>query len=396
MGLFKTSPAETFHKATHALHRQQWKKAFPLLRKSAEEGYSPAQFQYAALLEQGTGIEQNIEEAILWYEKAALQNHQKAMMALARLLQQHPAVFGNTAKAYMWYQRALDAAEDGSSEDENQKAIRKDMEAIHDTAMKERESLTDQAHAAYAAEEYEKAFRLFAEGARIGSEKCQMNCGIMLAKGQGTERDWETALYWLELAAQGGMTYAQYICGEIYKDGLGTTPDPEKAFCHYLQAAYWGHADSQYQCGRMLYEMEGIPLRLTAFSYDAAAQKWLEMAAAQGQKDASLLLAEMAEDLEIDSSIEEQYQKGRAAYQSGDPAGALHLLERPRNALYFPALSACVKIYLEQNELSEAIQTRQQAFLEAKYVKDSPYEEDWEEIERLLAPYQNRFSDEIL
>ena len=109
-----------------------------------------------------------------------------------------------------------------------------------------------------------------------------------------------------------------------------------------------------------------------------------------------MLLAEMAEDLEIDSSIEEQYQKGRAAYQSGDPAGALHLLERPRNALYFPALSACVKIYLEQNELSEAIQTRQQAFLEAKYVKDSPYEEDWEEIERLLAPYQNRFSDEIL
>ena len=55
-----------------------------------------------------------------------------------------------------------------------------------------------------------------------------------------------------------------------------------------------------------------------------------------------------------------------------------------------------MKIYLEQNELSEAIQTRQQAFLEAKYVKDSPYEEDWEEIERLLAPYQNRFSDEIL
>ena len=55
-----------------------------------------------------------------------------------------------------------------------------------------------------------------------------------------------------------------------------------------------------------------------------------------------------------------------------------------------------MKIHLEQNDLLDAIQTRQQAFGEAKYVKNSPYEEDWEEIERLLAPYQNRFSDEIL
>ena len=379
----------------HVLHRQQWKKAVPLLRKSAEEGYSLAQFQYAALLEQGTGIEQNLDEAMLWYEKAAQQNHPQSMVALARLLRQHPGVFGNTAKAYMWYQRALDAAEDDSSPDANQQAIRKDMESIHDTAMEERQTLTHQAYEAYDAEAYEKAFRLFADGAQIGSATCQMNCGIMLAKGQGTARDWETALYWLERAAQGGMTYAQYLCGEMYKDGMGIPPDSEKAFRHYLQAAYWGHADSQYQCGRMLYEMKGIPLRLTFFSYDAAAQKWLEMAAAQGQEEAAQLLAEIAEDDEIALSIDEQYQKGMAAYQAGDPDEALRLLEKPRNALYFPALSACVRIYLKQHDVSEAIQTRQQASLDAKYVKNSPYEEDWEEIERLLAPYRNHFDDEI-
>ncbi len=37
MGFFKADPAKTFHKAIHALHRQQWKKGVPLLRKSQKK-----------------------------------------------------------------------------------------------------------------------------------------------------------------------------------------------------------------------------------------------------------------------------------------------------------------------------------------------------------------------
>ena len=48
-------------------------------RKSAELGNAFAQYMMGNCLEKGEGIPQDLDEAMLWYEKAAAQGHEGAM-----------------------------------------------------------------------------------------------------------------------------------------------------------------------------------------------------------------------------------------------------------------------------------------------------------------------------
>jgi TPR repeat protein len=55
-------------------------------KKSAELGYAKAQFSLARSLQNGKGIDKNIEEAEKWYQKAADQGLERAQSSLAKLL----------------------------------------------------------------------------------------------------------------------------------------------------------------------------------------------------------------------------------------------------------------------------------------------------------------------
>ena len=55
-------------------------------KKSAELGYAKAQFSLARSLQNGKGIDKNIEEAKKWYQKAADQGLARAQSELAKLL----------------------------------------------------------------------------------------------------------------------------------------------------------------------------------------------------------------------------------------------------------------------------------------------------------------------
>jgi localization factor PodJL len=62
-----------------SLQTQQWYRA-------AFDGVAQAQYRLGTMYEHGTGVERNIEEAKLWYEKAAVQGNVKAMHNLGSLL----------------------------------------------------------------------------------------------------------------------------------------------------------------------------------------------------------------------------------------------------------------------------------------------------------------------
>jgi localization factor PodJL len=62
-----------------SLQTQQWYRA-------AFDGVAPAQYRLGMMYEHGTGVERNIGEAKLWYEKAAVQGNLKAMHNLGSLL----------------------------------------------------------------------------------------------------------------------------------------------------------------------------------------------------------------------------------------------------------------------------------------------------------------------
>ena len=396
MGLFKDHSEKTWEKALKALEKEKWAKALPLVKKVADEGLSSAQYQYALLLEQGLGTAPDAAEAALWYEKAAQQKHLKAMLTMARLLLQSPETYGNTAKAYTWYQTVYEIMENRFFADTERDDLQSKMEAIQEKALDERQTATDRAHEAYEAENYETALTLFSEAAQMGSENAMLSYGIMLAKGQGTARDYDRAFRYIKKAAQKGSAYAQFLCGDMCLYGMGMEESADHAFKFYLQAAYWGNADAQDQCGRMYRERQGLPLDLVSIDYEAAARKWLEMAAAQGHQEAAQLLAD---EFANAPSIEEQYQKAMAACQAGKHDEALPLLQPLVNAVYFPATLSYIQLLLEKDDwqkIDDAIYARQQAYMDSQYIKGSPYEETWNQIETLMKPYAGRFLDDLV
>ena len=72
---------------------------------SAERGNKEAQYDLAGMYELGSGIPQNFEEAIKWYEKAALNGFDNARCPLGPLYSK----LGNYVAAHMWFNLAQSA-----------------------------------------------------------------------------------------------------------------------------------------------------------------------------------------------------------------------------------------------------------------------------------------------
>jgi len=99
----------------------------------------------------------------------------------------------------------------------------------------------------------------------------------------------DEALMFLKECARRGNPPSMVLIAEIYDSGGGDIKrDPEKATQYVRQAAELGWSSAQYLYGVALIEGHGIPK-------DAAAgEEWLKKAAAQGDKDATALLATRA------------------------------------------------------------------------------------------------------
>lgn len=93
------------------------------------------------------------------------------------------------------------------------------------------------------------ANRLYLEAARMGYLPAQNFIGYRLLKGEGTERNVEEGLYWLEQAAENGETRAEANLGFLLANGQWVERDDEKAFYWLSRAAEKGFAPALSQLG---------------------------------------------------------------------------------------------------------------------------------------------------
>jgi TPR repeat protein len=155
----------------------------------------------------------------------------------------------------------------------------------------------------------------------------QYRIGRMLYDGYGTKTDMETALKWLEQAANGSNHNAQYTVGKMYRDGTGTAPNMENAILYISRAAESGNVYAKAALARLYlcsdehsrhYQAETILNQLikqstgeqksyfesilgAAYYYSdtlrdtAKAKELLERAAQNGSEYAAVLLSRIAE-----------------------------------------------------------------------------------------------------
>ena len=75
-----------------------------------------------------------------------------------------------------------------------------------------------------------EAVRWYTKAAEAGHVMSQYDLGFMLLIGEGTEKDIQKGLWWLEQAAGNGGAYAARLLTDVYREGLfGLEPDGEKA-----------------------------------------------------------------------------------------------------------------------------------------------------------------------
>ncbi|MBE2294109.1 MAG: sel1 repeat family protein [Phycisphaerales bacterium] len=83
-----------------------------LIRPMAERGFAFAQFNMGVLYDNGQGLPQDDEQAIVWYRKAAMQGLPQAQVNLGIMYEQGEGVPVDNVEAYVWYALA-DSQGDG-------------------------------------------------------------------------------------------------------------------------------------------------------------------------------------------------------------------------------------------------------------------------------------------
>lgn len=148
--------------------------------------------------------------------------------------------------------------------------------------------------------------------AQSGHAEAQVRLAQLYQDGQGVAQDYGRAAHWYHMAADNGAAEAEFALGGLYYRGQGVSQDNARALEHYRAAAETGHTDAQNVMG-VIYAVgrAGLPRD------PQEAQRWWNMAAAQGHEGASRNLVRLQKIL--------QSQPARAEDESARPSG-----ERPR------------------------------------------------------------------
>lgn len=155
-------------------------KAFEWFMVAAKQKHTQAEYYVGLYYQNGKGIDQNIEQAIYWYEKAAIKKDKNALYHLAMILIKMPE------------------------------------------------------------RDYDTISKLLEQAAQLEHPNAQYNLAVMYHKGDGVAQDSKKAFFWYEKAAQAGLAIAQYNLGMLYYEGAIVPKDEEKAKELWQKAAHQG------------------------------------------------------------------------------------------------------------------------------------------------------------
>lgn len=152
------------------------------LRLAAAQGDISAEFEVASRLAEGKGTDQNLKEAVRWYQRSATQGFAQAQYRLGTFYERGLGMKADIARARTWYQRAADQG---------------NVKAMHNLAV---------LAAGRSAEspDYATAARWFTQAASYGLPDSQFNLAVLTESGLGVEKDMVQAAMWFTIAARSG------------------------------------------------------------------------------------------------------------------------------------------------------------------------------------------------
>ena len=229
------SPAEKgFYNAEELFNAGNFEQAAEVYRKSAEEGFLPAQYHLGYCYANGIGVKKDLAEAVKWWSKSADKGFPFSQLTLGNIYFNGKGVEKNYAEAFKWFCAAADQGDDI---------------AMHQV-------------------------------------------GICYANGFGVEKDYGKALKCFREAADGNLDVSQFMLGEFYANGIAVKKDPAEAAKWYRKAAEHGRiAKAQCAIGRCYNSGVGVDKnKIEAYA-------WFFLASNKGDKEASDAVYNLSKDM---------------------------------------------------------------------------------------------------
>lgn len=157
------------------------------LRSAAAKGDASAEFEVGARFAEGKGLQQDLKQAVAWYQRSASQGFAQAQYRLATMYERGLGVKTDLARAKVWYERA---------------AAQGTAKAMHNLAVLH--TGRDGIPADYAI-----AAQWFAQAAAYGLVDSQFNLAVLYDGGLGVAKDVRQAYKWYALAGRAGDEEAQ-------------------------------------------------------------------------------------------------------------------------------------------------------------------------------------------
>jgi TPR repeat protein len=242
---------------------QNYEMAIGWYRKAAEQGYQKAQHALGLCYEYGRGVPKSYELAVEWYTKASEQGYASAQCNLGCCYFNGKGVSQSYELAIEWYRKA---AEQG-----NQTA-----QYILGLIYGEGKGVP---------QNYELSVEWHTKAAIQGYKNAQ----IELFKLYGKKNDFQSAIMWLEKAAEHDDIDASYLnfIGQFYEK----KNKYQESVKWYTKAADKNYAKAQYKLALFYGLGKGVKEDLDV------SKEWLKKAAEQGYDAAIKLLTEDKEEI---------------------------------------------------------------------------------------------------
>ena len=197
LALTATLFAADFDQAVEDYNRGNYIQALNIFYALAKKEDVRAQYNVALIYENGLGVEKDLPQAQLWYERAAKNGNASAQYNLGQMY--HVAGEEDVhayEKAKYWYDKAVNS---GVKEAYN------NLGALY---------LNGQG----VNKDEQKAFRFFQKGAKKGDEAAKVNVAILYAWGKDVTHDKMKAYEYLKSALKAGRSeaseYLDKLCNE--------------------------------------------------------------------------------------------------------------------------------------------------------------------------------------
>lgn len=216
-------------------------------KKLALHGDAKAQNDLGEMYVKGEGVDQDFQQAAIWFRKAVKGNNAEAMFNLATIYEKGQGVHQDYNQATDWYRKA---------DEQGHKAADSRIDLI------------DEVLAALdcAAEE--------------GRPEEQAALAELYANGNGVPQSEVQAAEWYRKSADQGNAKAQQKLGLVYAEGKGVPQDDAQAVAWYRKAIDQDYAPAKYALAGMYFKGKGVA------KDKVQAYAWLSLAAAQGDGNA--------------------------------------------------------------------------------------------------------------